>query len=214
MSIGIIGTGRMGSTLGQLWAKVGHQVYFGSRDPEKAKALAALLQGQNSAGQLYGGSIREAAAFGNVLLVATAWAGVVDALAAAGSLDGKVLIDCTLPLINRELAIAADSSGAHEIAKLAPGAKVVKAFNTMHYEQFAHPVINGQAISLFYCSDDAAAKATVAQLGADLGLDPVDAGPLFVARFLEGLGYLWIFMSVVSGYGEGIGFRLLRSAAK
>lgn len=211
MKIGIIGTGRMGGTLGRLWANVGHQVYFGSRDPAKAQTLVLTLQTQTSAGHLFGGSIREAAAFGDVVLVASVWAGVADALAAAGALDGKVLIDCTLPLVNRELAVAADSSGAQEIAKLAPGSRVVKAFNTMHYEQFAHPIIDGQAISLFYCGDDAAAKATVAQLGADLGLDPVDAGPLFVARFLEGMGYLWIFMSVVSGYGEGIGFRLLRA---
>lgn len=211
MNIGIIGPGRMGSTLGRLWAGVGHHVYLGSRDPAKAQTLAVSLQLQGRAGQLRGGSIQEAAAFGEVVLIATVWAGVADALAATGPLAGKVLIDCTLPLIDRELAIAADSSGAQEIAKLVPEARVVKAFNTMDYEQFAHPIINGQAISLFYCGDDAAAKATVAQLGAELGLDPVDAGPLFVAHFLEGMSYVWIFMSVVSGYGKGIGFKVLRS---
>lgn len=212
MNIGIIGPGRMGSTLGRLWANVGHHVYLGSRDPVRAQTLALSLQAQGSVGRLSGGSIREAAAFGEVVVVATAWVGVADALAAAGPLTGKVLIDCSPPLINRELAIAADSSGAQEIAKLAPDARVVKAFNTMHYEQFAQPFINGQAISLFYCGDDAAAKVIVAQLAAELGLDPVDAGPLFVARFLEGMSYVWIFLSVVSGYGEEIGFKLLRQS--
>jgi predicted dinucleotide-binding enzyme len=206
MQIGIIGTGRMGSSLGKMWAKKGHRVFFGSRDPDKAKIIAADM-GTN----IYGGSIAEAAAFGNVVLLSVVWAGVAESLKACGNLDDKVLLDCTLPIIDRQLAIDPNSSGAQEIARMAPSARVVKAFNTIYYEHFEHPELDSERISMFYCGDDDAAMAIAAQLGSDIGFDVVDCGPLFNARWLEGMAYLWIYLAYGVGYGPEIGFRFLKS---
>lgn len=167
MKIGIIGTGRMGSALGKAWAQQGHEVFLGSRDPARGKEIATALG--NSA---QGGSIAEAAHFGDVVLLATLWAGVKDALQAAGNLADKTLIDCTLPLVDRQLAVDGASSGAEEVSKLAPGAYVVKAFHTINYEQFANPLIGATNISMFYCGNDATAKALVKQLATEMGLDP------------------------------------------
>jgi 8-hydroxy-5-deazaflavin:NADPH oxidoreductase len=148
----------------------------------------------------------------DVVLLATRWAGVRDALQAAGPLTDKVLIDCTLPIVNREKAIDGNTSGAEEIARLLPAAKVVKAFNTIHYEHFGARRFETM-ITAFYCGDDPAAKAITAELAADLGLEPVDAGPLFVAGMLEGMGLLYIYLSFVQGYGATIAFKLLREGS-
>jgi predicted dinucleotide-binding enzyme len=207
MRIGILGTGRMGSTLGRLWVQVGHQVCFGSRTPQKAQLLAESI-GPTSTG----GSYADAAAFGDVVLLATRWAGVPEALQAAGALTDKVLIDCTLPIVNREKAIDGNTSGAEEIAHLAPGAKVVKAFNTIHYEHFGAARFE-TPITAFYCGDDPAAKAITAELAADLGVEPMDAGPLFLAGFLEDMGLLYIYLSFAQGYGPTIAFKLLHDGS-
>lgn len=205
MQIGIFGTGRMGMSLAKQWASKGHQIYLGSRDPHKAKALAAEM-----GADVRGGSVAEASDFGQVLLLAVVWAGVADTIEAAGNMDGKVLIDCTLPLVNRQLAVDSNSSGAEEIAKLAPGAQVVKAFNTIYYEHFKNPKIGSERISMFYCGDSKNAKAIVAQLGSEIGLDVVDSGPLFNSQRLEAMGLLWIYMTMGVGYGNDIAFKLLR----
>jgi predicted dinucleotide-binding enzyme len=197
----------MGSTLGRLWAGAGHQICFGSRTPRQAQLLAESI-----ASTTCGGSYADAAAFGNVVLVATQWAGVADALRAAGMLTDKILIDCTLPIVNREKAIDGNTSGAEEIARLVPNAKVVKAFCTIHYEHFGATRFE-TPLTAFYCGDDAAAKAITAELATDLGLEPLDAGPLFLASFLEGMGLLYIYLSFGQGYGATIGFKLLREGS-
>src|SRR5262245_10676322 len=120
----------MGKALGAQWSAKGHRVFFGSRDPAKAQKLAEATHAD-----MQGGLIAQAVAFSDVVLLATPWVGVTDALQVAGDhLNGKTLIDCTLPLANRELAVDGNSSGAEEISKLVPGAKVVKGFCTLSYE--------------------------------------------------------------------------------
>ena len=205
MQIGIIGSGRMGSTLGKVWANAGHKVFLGARDPNKAKEIAETI-GPNA----HGGSLSDAATFGQAVLLATTWVGVAEAIHAAGKLESKVLMDCTLPLANRQLAVDGNTSGAEEIAKLVPEAKVVKAFNTIYYQHLERPQIGSERVSMFYCGDDEDAKATVAQLGRDIGLDVIDSGPLSNARGLEAMGLLWIYLAVGVGYGNEIGFRLLQ----
>ena len=204
MRIGVLGTGRMGSTLGRLWAHAGHQICFGSRTPQKAQLLAESIGSPTC-----GGSYADAATFGDVVVLATQWAGVSDALQAAGTLSDKILIDCTLPIVNREKAVDGNSSGAEEIARLVPDAKVVKAFNTIHYEHFGATGFE-TPLTAFYCGDDAAAKTIAAELAIDLGVEPLDAGPLFLASFLEGMGLLYIYLSFVQGYGSTIGFKMQR----
>jgi predicted dinucleotide-binding enzyme len=113
-------------------------------------------------------------------------------------------------LENKQLAILECNSGSETIAQLAPGARVVNAFNTIYYEHFERPIIESTSISMFYCGDDQDAKSIVGRLGTNLGLDVVDSGPLSNARLFEAMGFLWIFMALGCGYGLDIGYRLLR----
>ena len=205
MKIGVIGTGHMGSTLGRLWAEKDHQVFFGSRQPQKAQALA----GQVGHGA-QGGSVRQAVEFGEVLLLGVPWKAAQEIIQSMGNMDGKVLIEIINGVEEKGPALGHTTSIAEQIAAWAPGARVVNAFNSVHYETLLDPMINGQSATLFYCGDDPAAKATLAQLGAELGLEPVDCGPLWMARQLEPLAFLWIYLAYTAGQGPQTAFKWLK----
>lgn len=146
------------------------------------------------------------------MLLATPWGAAQDALRAAGDLKGKILVDATNPLKPdfSGLALGHTTSAGEEVARWAPGARVVKAFNTIGAQHMTDPRIAGQRPSMFVCGDDPAAKQTVAGLAEALGFEPVDAGPLTQARLLEPLAMLWISLAYAHGLGTNIGFRLLR----
>jgi predicted dinucleotide-binding enzyme len=209
MKIGILGAGNVGGTLGLAWAAKGHEVFFGVRRPDDERARQAA----RSAGpRARVGSVAEAAAFGDVVVLATPWSGTETAVRAAGDLAGKPLIDCTNPLKSdlSGLEVGHTTSGAEMVAQWANGAKVVKAFNTTGFNVMARPVINGARTVMFVCGDDAAAKQAALQLAADVGFDPVDAGRLAVARWLEPLAMLWIHLAMTGPVGRDFGFALLR----
>lgn len=208
MNIGIMGTGSMGAGLGRLWAELGHRVMLGSHEPERANALAASF-GVTAVG----GSVSEAARFGEVLVLAVPWQAVPAVLKEASPLLGTILLDVTNPLRTDGpgLAIGHTTSGAEEIAKLAPDARVVKAFNHVYWKNLDSRKFMTQRPTLFYCGDDAAAKRVAAQLGQDLGFEPIDAGPLTSARYLEPLAALWIELANYRGLGPDITFGLLRA---
>lgn len=209
MKIGVIGTGNMGSGLGRLWARKAHEVFFGSRHARKAQALAA-----STGYHTRGGSIAEAAAFGDAVLLATPWDGVKLALAAAGTLDGKILIDCTNPLVSEEtkLAVGYTTSGAEEIARWAPGARVVKAFNTVFGRILNSSAtgFGGDRATVFFCGDDELANVQVTTLIEELGFEAVAAGPLENARYLEPLGELMVQLAYAEALGTDIALKLLR----
>ncbi|MCC7353001.1 MAG: NADPH-dependent F420 reductase [Anaerolineae bacterium] len=208
MNIGIIGTGKMGSGLAKLWAGKGHKVLLGSRHPQTKQALASAIGPGARVG-----TIAEAAQFGDVLLFAVAWAGAKNTIQAAGSLAGKILIDCT----NTEIAggisaaVGYTTSGAEEIARWANGAKVVKAFNYI-YASIIHssPQFGSQNATVFYCGDDDAAKGTVAGLIGEIGFEPVDVGPLQNARHLEALAELVAYIARRAGSGATQAIKLVR----
>ena len=208
MNIGIIGSGNVGGTLGMVWAGRGHQILFSySRDPKKLEGLVASAGTNASAG-----SPAEAAQFGEVVALAVPWPAVDDALQAAGSLAGKILIDCTNPLKGdlSGLEIGHTTSAAEEIARRAPGARVVKAFNSIGAANMANPVFGAQRASMFFCGDDAAAKTMVARLLEEIGFEPVDAGALVIARLLEPLAMLWIHLAYGRGMGPDFAFKLVQ----
>lgn len=209
MKIAIIGAGHVGSTLGKAWAAKGHEIVFGVRDPKGAKAQDALKAAGPKA---RAATPKDAASAAEVVLLATPWASTQDAVRSASDLAGKVVIDATNPLKPdmSGLAIGFTTSAGEEVARWAKGAKVVKCFNTVGAEHMGNPRIAGQSASMFLCGDDAAAKKTVAKLAADIGFDPVDAGPLTQARLLEPMALLWISMALSHGLGTGIAFKLLR----
>ena len=207
MKIGIIGTGRLGSTLGKIWAEKGHTIMFGSRDPQKAKKLANSI-GSNASG----GTYEETAKFGDVIILAVPWSGAKESIKTAGDLDGKIIVDSTTtaaphlggPLIGRT------PSAAEKVAKWAVGAKVIKAIHTIGVESLNKLQFGTQQASLFICGDDLDAKSKVKQLGRDLGFEVIDAGPLTNARLTEPLAMLWIELAYKQGMGTDIAFKLLR----
>lgn len=210
MKIAVIGAGNVGGALGTLWAGKGHEIMFGVRQPS-SQPLARLVQ--SISGQVRAGSVREAAAFGEVVVLATPWPATENAIRSAGNLAGKTVLDCTNPLAPdlSGLVIGTDNSAGEEVARWAAGANVVKAFNTIGAVNFANPRFGAEAASMFIAGDDADAKAVAAQLAADLGFEVVDTGPLAAARWLEPLAMLWIHLAYKQGFGPaGHAFKLLR----
>jgi predicted dinucleotide-binding enzyme len=204
MRLGIIGAGHVGGTLGRLFEAQGHDVRFGVRDPDK-QAAGGLPRSRS-------GTVSEVAAFGDVIILAVPWEAAKDALADAGALEGKTVIDCVNPLLPdlSGLALGTTTSASEEIARLVPKAKVVKCFNTLGYANFANPEFDGQKASMLYAGDDAGAKLIVAELGNQLGFDMIDAGPLAQSRWLEAMAMLWITMAYKYGGSARSAFKLLR----
>ncbi|WP_266169126.1 NADPH-dependent F420 reductase [Dyella subtropica] len=208
MKIGIIGSGNMGGCLGKLWSSTGHQVMFSfTQDPKALDEAAASAGGRT-------GTAIDAAQFGDVVLVAVPWAAIDIALKdAAPALAGKILISCNNPL-NADLSglsLGTNTSAAEEVARLAPTAKVVEVlFPFAQQLQSGKLQSGGQRPTQFYCGDDVDAKRMVATLIGELGLDPVDAGPLTSARFLEPLGMLMVQLAYRQGMGVNISAQLLR----
>ncbi len=206
MKISILGTGNVGRSLAKPWAEKGHEIVFGSRDPEKAQEIAESI-GKNVSSATYA----EAAKWGEIVVLAVTYTAAEDVLKATGDLTGKILVDCTNPLAPdlSGLLIGLNTSAAEEIAKLTE-AKVVKAFNSMGVGNIANLQFGSEIASTFICSDDEEAKSVVKSLGEDIGFDVVDTGPLSNARLLEPLALLWIYLAFKLGMGTGIAFKLLR----
>ncbi|RUT07695.1 hypothetical protein DSM106972_019550 [Dulcicalothrix desertica PCC 7102] len=186
MKIGIIGSGNMGRSLGILWAEQGHQVFFGSRDSEKGKAVA-----QKAGLGTQGGTNDEAAAFADVILWTARGVMPSELLSNKEVLNGKIIIDCNNQDIPEEFAYPAIvESLAEKLASDVPNARVVKAFNTMAQEVFelAPAPLKDYQVSVFVAGDDEQARSTVMQLATVIGFAPVDSGVLRNARLVEGLG--------------------------
>lgn len=203
MRIGIIGAGNVGLTLGAGWAKAGHSIFLGVRDPDKIAQRGGLPGAEVR-------SIRGAVEESEVLLLTTPWAGAEDALRKAGDFGGRILLDATNPIgPGGVLTVGHTNSGGELVQSWAQGAKVVKIFNTTGRENMADPHYGDQAATMFLCGDDPGAREVAAQLARDLGFEPVSAGGLSAARLLEPLGRLWIELAMFQGQGRGIALRLL-----
>ena len=209
MRIGILGSGNVGGTLGTRWAQGGHNVVFSSRDPQSAQMQELVSRAGKTARS---GTTAEAANASDVIVLATPWPATKAALASAGNLSGKVIIDATNPLLSdlSGLEVGTNTSAAESVAAWAPDAKVVKAFNTVGYAVMANPIVGGDTVVLFYCGDDTEAKKVAAQLATELGFNAVDAGPLKQARLLEPFALLWISLAMKHGFGFHWGFRVAK----
>jgi predicted dinucleotide-binding enzyme len=198
MKIASIGSGNMGGTLGRLWAAHGHQVMFGSRDPQSDK-IRTLLQTAGMNAQA--GTVQEAIAFGEVILLAVLPTEVERVLEEAGDLNNKILINCT----NRFDGKSADM----EVLRLAKNARVVRTFNTLPWEVLANPQYGLINATAFLSGDDSEAKEVVIQLSQDIGLDPVDVGGSANMEKIEtAMGTLWRILS--SKFGRDYSLRILR----
>jgi NADPH-dependent F420 reductase len=187
MEITIIGTGNMARGIATRALAGGHSVTLLGTETAKAQALADELSGDVPAGQV-GDPLA-----GDVIVLAVWYPAVDDVLGRyRGQLDGKIVVDITNPIdvdAFEPLELEAGSA-AQEIAAKAPGAKVVKAFNTTFAGTLAEGEVAGQPLDVLIASDDEEAKTTVSRIVADAGLRPIDVGPLKRAREIEALGYL------------------------
>ncbi len=202
MSIAILGAGAMAKGLAALFAKAGYKVVIGARDVAKAQALAAAT-GHDARGE----AIAAAAKSADFIVLAVPFAAAAETLAAAGDLSGKAIIDITNPLTPdyMGLTIGHTTSAGEEIQKLAPKAKVVKAFNTI----FAQVLQNGgkaagRTTTVFVAGDDAAANNSVETIARKAGFDVVQTGGLTLARYLEPLAGLNIVLAYARGLGADI----------
>lgn len=208
MRVGILGSGLMGGKLGTIFARAGHRVVFSyARTGRKLKRLAREA-GPNARA----GTPREAALASDVLLLAVHWSRVNDVLKQAGDLTGKVIVTCSLPMnaLDTALVIGRTSSGAEALAKKARKARIVAAFGTVPSEVlfsvFRARRRPGRP-SLLYCGDDPGAKRIAARLIRDTGFDPVDAGPLRVARLSEPFTLLIAHLSYDLERGPELAYR-------
>ncbi|MFW9874173.1 MAG: NADPH-dependent F420 reductase [Candidatus Thorarchaeota archaeon] len=207
MKIGIIGTGNVGTSLGEAWAAKGHEIMFGSRDPHRAQQLVEKIKYNTR-----GGTYKQATTFGEVVILAVPWPYIKQTLESMGNLKGKILIDCINPVKPQleGLELGLDTSAAERIAEMANDAIVIKALNSIGNQHYINPKFGDMYASGFICGDDDRAKKVVARLVADLGFDVVDCGPLQNARLLEPLALLWIKLAYVHGFGPNVAFKLLK----
>ncbi len=213
MRIGILGSGLMGGKLGTIFARAGHDVVFSyARSDAKLRRLAREARGE---GKARAGTPAEAAVDADVLLLAVHWSRVDDVLKQTGGLAGKILMTCSLPrdIGNTRLVVANASSGAEQLAKKAPKAPVVSAFNTVPSEVlFGVFEARRRKVrpSLVYCGDDRRAKSTVARLIRDVGFEAVDAGPLRIARYTEPFALLVAELAYEGKGGPELAYRFER----
>lgn len=196
MKIAILGAGNVGGALGKAWGRLGHSIAYGVPNPTDAKYRAAAA----AAGGAHIASVAEAARNADALVLAVPFPAVDAALAAAGNLSGRLVIDVTNPLrmgpAGLELSLGFDRSGAEHIAARAPGAAVFKTLNQVGYEVMANATGYAAPPVMFVAGDDATRKPAVMGLVSALGFNAVDAGPLRIARLLEPFAMLWIHMAL------------------
>jgi predicted dinucleotide-binding enzyme len=211
MRIGILGSGLMGGKLGTLFARASHDVVFSySRSSQRLKALAKAA-GRRARVGVPAEAVRDA----DAILLAVHWTRVDHVLAQAGVLSGKVLLTCSLPMSQDDsrLVIGLNTSGAEALAAKIPKAHVVSAFSTVPSEVL-FPVFEGRARKslpdLVYCGDDVRAKKTAAGLIGDVGFNPVDLGPLSMARYLEPLSLLIARLAYNGPDGPELAYRFER----
>ena len=205
MDIVIIGAGNVGRALAAGWRRAGHKVTVAVRNPDDGKTADLRREGFAVV------ALGAAAKAGEVIALAVPWSAVRPAIQALGPLAGKIIIDAINPLTaDFELAVGHTDSAGETVARLCPGARVVKAFNTTGANNMANSKYPGGKVMMPLAGDDAAAKETVMRLAADLGFEPIDVGPLTMSRHLEPMAMLWIKLAYAQGLGREIAFALLK----
>jgi 8-hydroxy-5-deazaflavin:NADPH oxidoreductase len=212
MRIGILGSGLMGSKLGTIFARAGHEVVFSYSHSERKLKRLARKAGRHARA----GTPREAAVDADALLLAVHWSRVTDVLEQAGALSGKVIVSCSLPMnaSDTALVVAHTSSGAEALAKKARKADVVSAFSTVPsevlFDVFDAKRRTRRRPSLMYCGDNQHAKEVAATLIHDVGFEPVDAGPLRIARYLEPFALAMAQLAYEGDEGPEVAYRIER----
>jgi predicted dinucleotide-binding enzyme len=212
MNVTIFGSGKMGKAIGGRFAAAGHDITYVSKDPAHAEQTAAEVMKMARKGAKVTTARQDNVALGDVVVLALWYGTNLEVARQLGSrLAGKVVVDIANP-VNQTydgLVTAPDSSSAEDVAKAAPGAKVVKGFNTTFAGTLTAGQVDGKPLDVFIAGDDAEAKKKVAQLISDAGLCVVDSGPLSRARLIEGMQLLHILVQGSMGTGFGSTIKVL-----
>lgn len=207
MGICIIGAGNVGMALGAAFTRRGEAVHFGVPDPEKyrvaVQALGPLARIATTV---------DAIGASDIAILAVPHAAVAAIAQALPDWQGRIVVDATNPLASglSGLALGTTTSGAEELARLAKGARMVKAFNTTGAENMADSRYAGGSPWMPVCGDDADARQKVLALATMIGFDAVDCGPLSAARYLEPFAMTWIHLAFKQGMGRKFAFALLK----
>ena len=210
MKAGIVGSGEVGQRLGDGLIGLRHKVMIGSRDPQKLAAWVSKHGGAASAG-----SFSDAATYGELLVIATSWAGAKSAIEMAGpkNFGGKTVIDVTNPLdfssMPPKLAVGCTDSAGETIQRMLPDAMVVKAFNIVGNPLMVHPEFPGGRPTMFICGNDDDAKKVVNGIVTAFGWECIDIGGIEGSRLLEQLAMLWMTYYFRTNTGNHA-FKLLR----
>lgn len=209
MNIAVVGTGNVGSVLGRRLAASGHHISFVTRSLSHIGLQALrLLPGSITISDDLNAVIDDA----SVIIYAGPFEQAQRILRVIKNFDGRILVDCTNPLNTTfdGLQLGHTESAGEKMAEWAVGARVVKSFNTTSVATMDNPAYGEHIATQFYCGDDAAAKQVVAGLIADLGMEPVDAGPLQNSRYLEATAMLYIHLAMRGGWGGNCALKILR----
>lgn len=208
MKLGIIGTGKVSKALCTALTRKGYRVMVGGRDLGAANEIAGSMDHFAT-----GGTIANAIHYGEIIFLAVPYKAMEEVLRSTDSFSGKIVVDCTNPVIFAEypeLAIGHTTSAAEQIAKMIPEAKVLKAYNTAVSKQIENgPYFGANDGTMFYCGDDAEAKASLHRIIEATGFEPVDCGPLHSARLLEPLAVMMMRLAFSQNMGDEIAIKLL-----
>jgi predicted dinucleotide-binding enzyme len=200
MKIAILGAGNIGGTLGGKWLAAGHEIQFGVRDATSQKTLSALEQAKGAKAV----RVDESIAFAEVVLFSIPWATVPEVASAnADKLEGKIILDATNnfmgPVINNLSALK----------NAAPNARIYRAFNSLGWEVFAQPILNGQQADMFYSGADGETRAQVHQLIKEIGVNPIWVGDNDRIQIVDDMGALWVTMVFQRGWSRKFAFKTI-----
>jgi len=191
-NVAVIGTGSMGGALGPRFAELGYTVTYGSRDPSRDSVKTLVARTGNGA---TAATQKEAVADAEIVVLAVGWPAMKQVAQNLGNVDGKIIIDVSDPMEQGPDGYqvrTVETSSAEMIQGWNPGATVVKAFNTLGYFLIVDPSAIDEPIAVPIAADDRAAKEKVARIVADMGLDPLDSGPLRFSHELEGMAMIYM----------------------
>ena len=201
LRIAVLGAGNIGGTLGRKWAAAGHKILFGVNNPdnERAQALRAELGTKVTIG-----SVADALVDSDVVVMAIPGRAMDETITKhAEQLDGKIIIDTANKLGGGPMNSFAT------LQTQTPHARVFRAFNTLGWENFADPVLDGIPADLFYCGPDGDAREVVEQLITDVGLRPMRLGDVEQVGLVDSVGSLWFALALGQGMGRHLAFKVL-----
>lgn len=210
-TVAVIGTGEVGGALGPEFAALGHTIVYGSRDPTRDEVVALVERTGSGASAT---TPAESVVGADIVVLAVPGTAVEAVTKSLGDLSGKIIIDPTNAIDRSDdgfLVLVYESSAAEVIQNAAPGAFVVKAFNTLNWQTMVDPDSSGGPVSIPLVGDNAEAKATVAGLVEGMGLEAIDLGPLRYARHVEGMLLVWIHNRFYESDGPAFDYHLRKT---